>query len=93
MNIENIKCIPNPKIKFHKVCGEFVLLLPQETHFYALNDSGSWVWEQILQGKIPTQIAKNLAKRYGISEDEARKDIIALLTDLDEKDALKKQPL
>lgn len=52
---------------------------------HTLNEVGSFIWDQIDNIKTFDQILKSLVTEYVISEEIARKDLIAFLEELEKK--------
>ena len=65
-----------------KVEQEQVLLELRSGTYYGLNDSGSYIFELLKQGKSKAEIATALTDNYDISLDQAKSDIEDFLREL-----------
>ncbi len=50
---------------------------------YSLNAVGAWIWEQLAVPAGVDQLCDGLTERFEVSEERARKDLEALLADLE----------
>lgn len=68
--------------------GAYWLLdMAQSGHPYkqplAMNECGAYIIRQLQEGALPGRLAQSFAKRYGISERQATKDVGAFLAQLE----------
>ena len=61
---------------------ESVLLDLNTRRYYSLNETGTRIWEHLVDGAGLTEIAARLTEEYDVSEAEAQEHIEALLSEL-----------
>lgn len=74
----------------HEVCGEKVILAEglENINFskiISLNETAAFVWNKALEGTFTTEsLTKPLVNEYDVSEEQAQKDVEALIKQWDE---------
>ncbi len=65
-----------------------VVVSPQSGEMRVLNGVGSTIWQLLAEKKNPDDIIAHLVAHYAVSPEQARQDLQAFLTDLDERHLL-----
>jgi hypothetical protein len=74
---------PGPDVVFTRFDATSAALLHLKTkRYYTLNETGARIWELLVSGKAPREIATSLNEEYDIGLDEAETCVIELLNDL-----------
>lgn len=64
--------------------GDELVLLSFETEtYYGLNPVGARIWELLGQGASVETLCATLLAEYSVPEEVLRRDIVAVMTDLD----------
>lgn len=69
-------------IAHREIAGTLLLLLPNDSHLYAFNETGRMVWRGLLRKQSSSAIAAAVAKHFSIPPTRAARDVDALLADL-----------
>jgi hypothetical protein len=69
-------------VRARRIGDETVILVPSTGNYLSLNATGSQVWEQLIAGATPAQMASALAHAYGLASSGATRDVAAVLDDL-----------
>jgi hypothetical protein len=72
----------SPNAFFERVHDEGVILDNKQELYYALNESGTCIWDAVAGGETVEVAAQRLARQFGIAPDVARRDTAALVQDL-----------
>ena len=83
---ENAPYRRNPDVSWRTIEGQAVLILNREGEVQVLNEVGTYVWEHLELS--PDEMARNIAERFEVTEDEARRDFEAFLVELRKTGAL-----
>jgi hypothetical protein len=70
----------NPEVSWRTIEGQSVLVFNREGEVQVLNEIGTYVWEHLEEG--PDDLARNIAGRYEVSLDEARRDVVSFLKEM-----------
>lgn len=76
------------EIAHREIEGQLLLLLPDDSYLYTLNNSGQMLWKGLLAGRGRSELAKELCDHFGLDERQALKDVGAFLTQLKRKGIL-----
>jgi len=69
----------------HERLGDKIILLyPDSGKFYELNDSATFIFEKIINGKGKMDIIKSLTDEFECDETEAEKDFDKFILDIKE---------
>jgi hypothetical protein len=79
----------SPNAFFERVHDEGVILDNKQELYFALNESGTCVWDAVASGESVENAAQHLAERFGVDLDIARRDTYALVQDLLSRGLLK----
>jgi len=77
--------VMNEEIAYREIEGQILLLRPDDHSLYTVNGSGKFIWLEILKRKPVSTIAKNLAKKFNVSEEKACKDVLRFVRELEKK--------
>ena len=77
--------VVNEEISHRVIEGQILLLRPDDHFLYTVNGSGKFIWLEIARRKPISTIAKNIAKKFNISEGRAIKDVLKFVRDLEKK--------
>lgn len=85
--------VKDPNIVSRKIAGEFILVPIRKNvgdleSIYTLNEVAARIWELIDGKKKVKDIKKAIVEEYQISEEEAEKDLLELLSQLKELKAI-----
>jgi hypothetical protein len=73
------------KVLMQDLDGETVLLNLDNGHYYGLDEIGSTVWKQMMEGKSVEECIPLLLTEYEVDEAVLRTDLSSLLNDLCEQ--------
>jgi len=79
---------PNPDIIARATGETMVLVHPQSNHIYELNTTGSRIWELIGSGASDSEVVRLLSAEFAVSAEVAKRDLQALLSDLEREGLL-----
>ena len=65
------------------VSGEAVVVVPSRAEAHVLNEAGSLAWALMDGSRTSLDIAREIARRYSLPEEEALRDLEAFLSDLE----------
>jgi len=71
--------INTPHVVAETLDGEATIVDLESGTYYALNESGSFIWDGLTQGREPPMMAEAFASRYELAADEASR-IVGELT-------------
>ena len=69
-------------VRSAKVGEEQVLLHLGRGHYFALNPTAAWIWEQLAQPRSLEELRSEMTEIYEVEGDEARMDIEGLVAEL-----------
>jgi len=79
------------QVAHREIEGQILILRPGDNHLYTLNGSGKHIWLEIKKKKTLSQMIKSLTRKFGISEEDAAKDVLGFISDMTGKDILVKK--
>ena len=79
----------DPRIAWQTVGGEAVVLDVVSGKAIGLNPTGSFIWTRIAE-KDESDIAREMAREFGVDLAQAEKDVRAFLQDLEERGIVKR---
>jgi len=84
----------DPSIVSRKIASEFILVPIKQRasdvdSIYTVNEVGSFIWEQIDVDKPLTEIRDLIINEFEVSAEEAEKDLIEFLQQLEQVGAVK----
>ncbi len=74
--------INSPHVVAETLDGEATIVDLESGTYYALNESGSFIWEGLTRGSEPVEVADGLVAAYGLDPEPAAQAVEALLTEL-----------
>lgn len=75
----------NPALAWREIDEETIIISPSESVMHELNDTGSFLWQNIDGHRSAADLATLLAQVYDVTHDVALADITALLSELSER--------
>jgi len=82
--------IDKDKIMYRVIDGEVVILNLNTGDSYSLNEVGTRIWQAIIEeNKYLSGILSCLKKEYDISEKQLEKDILKLVSELEENELIR----
>lgn len=79
---------PAPGVLAHQVKDELVVVLPGQGRFIVLNKTGAQVFQMMDGTRNLGEIASALSEQYGISFEQAKRDVLALAQKLLERSVI-----
>jgi outer membrane protein assembly factor BamB len=76
--------INSPHVVAETLDGEATIVDLENGTYYALNESGSFIWERLTRGSEPTDVAAGLASTYELDPERATEAVEELLVELSE---------
>jgi outer membrane protein assembly factor BamB len=80
--------INSPPVVAETLDGEATIVDLESGTYYALNESGTFVWEELGRGAEADSIGTSLATRYAVDQGEASKAVEGLLSELSERNLI-----
>jgi hypothetical protein len=77
--------INSPPVVAETLDGEATIVDLDSGTYYALNESGTFVWEELHRGTDRDSIPGSLATRYGVDSGEAESAVDAIVSELIER--------
>jgi hypothetical protein len=74
--------INSPHVVAETLDGEATIVDLESGTYYALNESGSFIWERLTCGSEPAEVAGGLASTYELDPGRATEAVEALLVEL-----------
>jgi len=74
--------INSPPVVAETLDGEATIVDLESGTYFALNESGTFIWEELRQGADQGSIPGSFAGRYGIDADEAQKAVDEIVAEL-----------
>ncbi len=68
--------------------GQALVITPQKSSVHELNDTATFIWKQIDGQTSARSIIENLCEEFDVNEEEAQKDVLALVNEMKEKGLL-----
>jgi coenzyme PQQ synthesis protein D (PqqD) len=72
----------NPALAWREIDDETVIISPNDSVMHELNDTGSFLWNNIDGKKSAAELAELLAENYEVTPDIALSDTQALLDEM-----------
>ncbi len=77
--------INSPHVVAETLDGEATIVDLESGTYYALNESGSFIWERLAHGSEPAEVADGLASTYELDAQRATEAVEGLLAELSER--------
>ena len=81
----NSKVRVNSEILSREVDGEMVILDLSENAYFGLNEVGTLIWQSLQSGMALQEIASKITEEYEVESDEASRDLLNVLGELQSK--------
>jgi hypothetical protein len=72
----------NEKTASRVLAGEAIVLTPQDSKIHSFNETGSRIWELLVEEPTVKEIVAQIRSEFEVSEEQAQKDVIAFLGEL-----------
>jgi len=82
--------INKDKIVYRIINKEAVLLNLESGVYYSLNKTGADIWQYINEGKCLDEILDSLEARHKINRQKLKRDLLALIKDLEREKLIAK---
>lgn len=69
-------------VRARRIGNETMVLVMSTGHYLSLNATGSIVWEQLLRGATPAEVASSVAQSFSIPPEQAASDVNHVMADL-----------
>jgi len=83
----NLK-IRDEDLSWRQVGDEIVVLDLRSNAYLSINQSGTALWELLVDGSTPATMEARLVSDFGVDDDQARADVEAFVAMLDEQGLL-----
>jgi outer membrane protein assembly factor BamB len=80
--------VNSPPVVAETLDGETTIVDLDSGTYYALNPSGSFIWDELVRGTEPEWIAAEMSRRYGVAAGDAGRDVDALVSELRERNLI-----
>lgn len=78
-------------VLFQEIDGEAVLLSLDEGCYYGLDEVGTRVWRMLDEDTEPAQMVAKIVEEYDVEPEQARRDLDALIDDLEKSGLIRQQ--
>ena len=75
-------------LSWRQVGDEIVVLDLRSNAYLSINQSGTALWELLVDGSTPATMEARLVSDFGVDDDQARADVKAFVAMLDEQGLL-----
>lgn len=79
---ENIRVCVGSNVTAREFDGELVILDLAGGQYFGVNEVGARLWERLLLGKSPAEVASELAADYDVEPAQLLADLLALTDEL-----------
>jgi Coenzyme PQQ synthesis protein D (PqqD) len=76
------------ELSWRQVGDEVIVLDLRSNAYLSINQTGTALWEMLVDGSTPATMAERLMSEFSVDEDRARADIEAFVAMLAERDLL-----
>lgn len=80
--------IRNDDLSWRQVGDEVIVLDLRSNAYLSINESGTALWEMLVDGSKPATMVDRLSSEFGIDESRARADVEAFVATLRERELL-----
>jgi hypothetical protein len=87
MDGEDLK-IREDDLSWRQVGDEIIVLDLRSNAYLSINQSGTALWDMLIEGSTPTTMTARLVSAYGVDEECARKDVEEFVAMLDDRGLL-----
>lgn len=75
-------------LTWQQVGDEIIVLDLEGSNYLKLNSTGATLWKALAEGSDQVELITLVIQEFGVSEDEATRDVIAFLSDLEAEELL-----
>lgn len=83
--------VNTPEVAFREIKGEMLLLIPDSSAIHVFNETGRWIWKELLRKKKLSRIVAGYARQFKLSDAEAQRDIKRFLSLLEKRNMVIKK--
>lgn len=83
--IDVVYAVNTPEVSFREIEGQILLLIPGGSMIHELNESGTWIWRELLRKKPLSKIINGFAKKHKLSNKAAERDVRSFLGSLEKR--------
>lgn len=76
------------ELSWRQVGDEVIVLDLRSNAYLSINETGTALWEMLVDGSTPATMAERLMSEFSVDEDRARADVEAFVAVLTERDLL-----
>ena len=87
MAAESLK-LRSGRLEWRELEGEIVALDVGSSNYIAIQGSGVALWPLLVEGADRDRLVRELVERFGVSEEDAGRDVDAFLDDMRAQDLL-----
>ena len=80
--------VDRERVVWREVDGRVLALDLRESRYLASNESARLLWQRLLEGTTPAELAQCLVEAYGLDEEQAERDVGAFLAELERRGLL-----
>ena len=80
---------PNPRVAWRTLGDEVIIVTPDESVLYALNSTGSFIWQQATGRRTVEEITAALCREFETEPEAAAADTTDFLQSLSERGLLR----
>ena len=81
--------IDEERMFWRKVGSETIILDIQSGYYFQLDDTGSVIWEYILKGNSPEEIAVKITDEFDVDYATALKDAKKIISSMEKEEIIK----
>jgi hypothetical protein len=80
--------VKSPPVVAETLDGEATIVDLESGTYYALNESGTLIWDQLIRGNSVDSVVEELSAHYGIEPESSREAVTELARELLERDLI-----
>lgn len=81
--------ICNEKIDYRIIDDRAIILNINSAYFYTLEEAGTVIWKELIKQKTLNEIAELVMDEYEVSKEEANRDIVELISEMEKERLIK----
>lgn len=86
--LEASKLAASPDALCSPIGEELAILHQTKNHYLSLNETGTFLWQMLEEGLSFVPLLERFQSEFELSEDQAKKDLLQFLTEMDNQDLL-----
>jgi hypothetical protein len=91
MQPHKVYSVYNENIDYRIVGNKAIILNINNSFFYTLDEAGSIIWEALVKQKKLDEIADMVMDEYEVDREDAKRDIVELIDELEKERLVKPQ--